>query len=170
MLEINCNLSSALSQLDNVCENMRKALRPAVYQAADLIYQEAKTRAPMSAKAHNFYGRSGRKYTFQPGSLKKSIYIKHANDKSTYGQQETYVISWRKNSSALGYVPYAAMVNFGVTRQTKRVKRQTLGQQVEYGTVRIPPNPFVRTAYDTKKAQAEQLIIDAIKQAVAQND
>lgn len=156
MLEINCNLSSALSQLDNVCENMRKALRPAVYQAADLIYQEAKMRAPMSEKAHDFYSRRGRngevgrKYTFQPGSLKKSIYVKYANDKSAYGQQETYVISWRKKSSTLGYVPYAHMV--------------------EYGTVRIPPNPFVRKAYDTKKAQAEQLIIDAIKQAVAQND
>lgn len=154
MISIHCDLSAAFAQLENIQTAVADNLRPAVYRAARMVYLEAQSRAPVSEQGHWFYskrkkdGTAGRKYWFESGSLKKSIYIKHADDKSTKGQRETYVISWRKNSSALGYVPYAHMV--------------------EYGTVHIPPNPFVRPAYDAKKAQAEQLIIDTIKKAVAQ--
>lgn len=154
MLSIKCDLSAAFGQLENIENEVQEALRPAVYRAARMVYLEAQNRAPVSEQGHWFYskrkkdGSAGRKYWFESGSLKKSIYIKHADDKSMPGLRETYVISWRKNSSALGYVPYAHMV--------------------EYGTVHIPPNPFVRPAYDAKKAQAEQLIIDTIKKAVAQ--
>lgn len=154
MLSIKCDFSAAFRQLENIENTVQEALRPAVYRAARMVYLEAQNRAPVSEQGHWFYskrkkdGSSGQKYWFESGSLKKSIYIKHADDKSTQGQRETYVISWRKNSSALGYVPYAHMV--------------------EYGTVHIPPDPFVRPAYDAKKAQAEQLIIDTIKKAVAQ--
>lgn len=154
MLSIQCDLSAALAQLHGIQERVGDALRPAVYRAARMVYLEAQNRAPVSEQGHWFYskrkkdGSAGRKYWFESGSLKKSIYIKHADDKSMPGLRETYVISWRKNSSALGYVPYAHMV--------------------EYGTVRVPPNPFVRPAYDAKKVQAEQLIIDTIKKAVAQ--
>lgn len=154
MISIHCDLSAAFAQLENIQTAVADNLRPAVYRAARMVYLEAQSRAPVSEQGHWFYskrkkdGTAGRKYWFESGSLKKSIYIKHADDKSMQGQRETYVISWRKNSSALGYVPYAHMV--------------------EYGTVHIPPNPFVRPAYDAKKAQAEQLIIDTIKKAVAQ--
>lgn len=154
MMSIQCDLSAAFRQLENIENAVQEALRPAVYRAARMVYLEAQNRAPVSEQGHWFYskrkkdGTAGRKYWFESGSLKKSIYIKHADDKSMQGLRETYVISWRKNSSALGYVPYAHMV--------------------EYGTVRVPPNPFVRPAYDAKKVQAEQLIIDTIKKAVAQ--
>ncbi|ULJ64182.1 HK97 gp10 family phage protein [Wielerella bovis] len=156
MISIDCNLSTAFSQLDGIQERVSEALRPAVYRAARMVYLEAQNRAPVSEQGHWFYSRrkkdgtAGKKYWFASGSLKKSIYIKHADDKSVQGLRETYVIAWRKNSSALGYVPYAHMV--------------------EYGTARTAPAPFVRPAYDAKKKQAEQLIIDVIQRAVAQND
>ena len=152
MLSIKCDLSPALEQLHGIQERVGEALRPAVFQAARMVYLEAQERAPISEQGHWFYSRRkrdgtvGRKYWFESGSLKKSIYIKHADDVSVPGERETYVISWRKRSSQLGYVPYAHMV--------------------EYGTVHIPPAPFVRPAYDAKRAQAEQLIIDAIRKAV----
>lgn len=168
MLSIKCDLSAALGQLENIENAVQEALRPAVYRAARMVYLEAQNLAPKSKrKQHQFYSRdltsggeevqikrgdrAGKivsRYVYSSGDLRKSIYIKHADDKSMPGLRETYVISWRKNSSALGYVPYAHMV--------------------EYGTVRVPPNPFVRPAYDAKKVQAEQLIIDTIKKAVAQ--
>lgn len=156
MLSVKCDLSAAFAQLDKLSETVEQNLRPAVYRAARMVYLEAQNRAPVSEQGHWFYSRrkkdgsAGQKYYFVSGSLKKSIYIKHADDKSVQGQRETYVISWRKNSSALGYVPYAHMV--------------------EYGTVHTPPNPFVRPAYDAKKAQAEQMIIDIIRKAIAAND
>lgn len=157
MLTFNVDLSPAFEQLQGMQERASEALRPAVFQAAEMVYLEAQIRAPVSkTQGHWFYSRRnkdgtvGYKYWFESGSLKKSIYIKHADDVSIQGERETYVISWRKRSSLLGSVPYAHMV--------------------EYGTVYHAPNPFVRPAYEAKKAQAEQLIIDTIKRAVAQND
>ena len=156
MLSIDCDLSAAFAQLDTLQDKVSEALRPAVYRAARMVYFEAQNRAPMSEQGHWFYSRRkrdgtvGRKYYFVSGSLRQSIYIKHAEDVSQHGEREEYVISWRKRSSQIGYVPYAHMV--------------------EYGTVHIPPAPFIRPAFDAKKAQAEQLIIDTIRKAVAQSD
>lgn len=153
MLKIDLDLSPAFEQLERIESAVAESLRPAVHRATRMIYLEAQSRAPVSEQGHWFYSRRkkdgmvGQKYYFVPGSLKKSIYIKHAADESIQGQRETYVVSWRKNASALGYVPYAHMV--------------------EYGTVNMPPFPFIRPAYDAKKAQAEQLIIDTIRKAVA---
>lgn len=37
---------------------------------------------------------------------------------------------------------------------------------LEYGTSKMAPKPFMRPAYDSKKAQAEQITIDEIKKII----
>ena len=41
---------------------------------------------------------------------------------------------------------------------------------VEYGTVRTPAQPFLRPAFDAMRKQAEQLIIERIKEAARGKD
>lgn len=147
---LHVDLSSALTQISNIQKRVSKVVRPATLKGAMLIRQEVERRAPQSEKAHWFYSRSrdgmiGKKYLFQSGSLKKSIYIKYIDEQSHDGQKVQYQISWRKQSSQLGYVPYAHMV--------------------EYGTATQPAHPFLRPAYDVTHRQAEQIIIDIIKKA-----
>lgn len=149
MLTIHADLSPALEQLENMGTRAGKTIRKAAFEGTDLIYWTAVAFAPISKKPHWFYGSTGQRYLFEPGSLIDSLYIKHIEEVSEKGVREVYQVSWRKRSSELGYVPYAHMV--------------------EYGTVRTPPAPFVRPAYDMAKTQAESLIIDIIMKAVNQN-
>ena len=156
MLELDVDLAAALGQLDGLAERVGQELRPATLAGAMLVRREAEERAPRSEAAHWFYSRrnkdgtTGRKYLFEPGSLKKAIYIRHIDENSLNGQREEYKIGWRKNPSNKGYVPYAHMV--------------------EYGTVRTPAQPFLRPAFDAMRQQAEQLIIERIKEAARGKD
>ena len=150
-MKIEADLSAALAQLDGIDERVAESVRPATLAGAMLVRREVEERAPRSEKAHWFYGKRrkngtpGNKYLFEPGSLKKAIYIKFLDEKSQVGQSAAYKIGWRENSSSIGYVPYSHMV--------------------EFGTARAPAHPFLRPAFDAKKSQAEQLIIDKIKEA-----
>lgn len=148
---VHVDLSGALTQLGDIKKRVSEAVRPATLKGAMLIRQEVERRAPQSEKAHWFYSRRlrngtvGKKYLFQSGSLKKSIYIKYIDEHSHIGEKAQYQISWRKQSSQLGYVPYAHMV--------------------EYGTATQPAHPFLRPAYDVTRKQAEQIIVDTIMKA-----
>ena len=156
MLKLDVDLSGALAELDGVAERVGQALRPATLAGAMLVRREAEIRAPKSEAAHWFYSRRskdgtpGRRYLFEPGSLKKAIYIRHIDENSLNGQREEYKIGWRKNPSNKGYVPYAHMV--------------------EFGTVRTPAQPFLRPAFDATRKQAEQLIVERIKEAARGTD
>lgn len=81
---------------------------------ARVLYDEARTFAPMSEKAHYFYGRSSRKtgvkYLFQPGNLREAIYRKFSPEKSG-PTLKTYRISWNHIKA-----PYGHMVEFGTSR------------------------------------------------------
>lgn len=152
MISLSVDLSSALAQLQGMGERAADAVREAAFKGTKLVFDEAYRRAPQSEKAHWFYSRrhkdgtAGAKYLFQPGSLKKSIYIKHLDELQIQGERETYQISWRKRASDKGYVPYAHMV--------------------EYGTVRTLPAPFVRPAFDAKKDEAQALMLETVMRAV----
>lgn len=152
MLKLDVDLDAAFAELDDISDKAGGAVKRAVFRGAWVIRLEAEARAPMSEKAHWFYSRRrkdgtpGQRYLFQPGSLKKSIYIKHLEEASVAGVRESYKIGWRENSSNKGYVPYAHMV--------------------EFGTVRTPAFPFIRPAYDAKRKQAESLVVETIRKAV----
>ncbi|MYM25779.1 hypothetical protein GTP46_24430 [Duganella sp. FT135W] len=80
---------------------------------AKVIYDEARIFAPVSEKAHVFYGRSsvrtGVKYTFQPGTLKAAIYRVYSKDRSDLNRK-TYHVGWNHQKA-----PYGFMVEFGTS-------------------------------------------------------
>lgn len=91
---------------------------------AFVIYEDARSRAPVSAAPHYFYGRQSKKtgvrYLIQPGTLKASIYRVFSPERST-PTFKLYRISWNHTKA-----PHGAMV--------------------EFGTSRAPAHPFLRPA------------------------
>lgn len=89
-----------------------------------VIYEDARSRVPVSTKAHYFYGRNSKKtgvrYLIQPGTLKAAIYRVFSPERST-PTHKLYRISWNHTKA-----PHGAMV--------------------EFGTSRAPAHPFMRPA------------------------
>ncbi|NRR28889.1 hypothetical protein HSX11_01705 [Oxalobacteraceae bacterium] len=80
---------------------------------AKVVYDEARFYAPISEKAHVFYGRNsvrtGVKYTFQPGNLKSAIYRTYSPELSN-ANHKVYRVSWNHRKA-----PYGHMVEFGTS-------------------------------------------------------
>jgi HK97 gp10 family phage protein len=117
--------------LDKIASEAGK-VRPAAQAGAQVLYEEARARVPVSAKGHWFHGTSfrktGQKYWFDAGSLRASIYQVYSEDNSSE-QRAEYHVSWNRLKA-----PYAWMV--------------------EYGTSRAGARPFLRPAYDAKVKEA----------------
>lgn len=164
MISLNVDLSPALAQLQGMGERAADAVREAAFKGTKLVFDEAYRRAPRSRESHWFYsiasggdmphlftkgqfaGERGSKYLFQPGDLRKSLYIKHIEEEQIRGVREVYQVSFRRVYSEIGYVPYAHMI--------------------EYGTVLRPASPFVRPAFDAKKDEARALMLETVMRAV----
>lgn len=153
MLSIQVDFSDLEEQLDGIKERTGHALRYAVYEGAKIIREEAERRAPMSKKTHIFRTGhkdaethkmkwDGHKYLYNPGDLKRSIYIAFAKDHSIDNTIINYDISFRKNT-AYGVqgqsVPYAYW--------------QELGRALEYGGAKRPAHPFLRPAFDARREE-----------------
>lgn len=91
---------------------------------ANVIYERVKANAPISEKAHFFKGKNQTYGPYTPGSLQRAIYRAYAKERSSDVRQ-IYVVRWRTQKPPIG-VPYGFMV--------------------EYGTSKIPANPFMRRA------------------------
>lgn len=111
-----------LSGLEQVRANLRKfgsaiqnevAIEGAAAMAR-VIQTEAQINAPSSEKEHWFYGtqfrKTGKKYLFQPGNLRRSIYRVYSPEKSGLTVQ-VYRVSWNHLKA-----PYGYMVEFGTSR------------------------------------------------------
>lgn len=122
-----------------------KALFSAAATMASVLAAEARINAPQSSQEHYFYGSSykktGQKYLFQPGNLRKSIYWAFSSDKSTV-YRKTYRVSWNRTK-----VPY--------------------GYMVEFGTSRAPAHPFLRPAF-SKIDEAISQGKERMKQRIAE--
>jgi hypothetical protein len=84
-----------------------------VASMALVIYEDARSRVRVSAKAHYFYGRSSKKngtrYLIQPGTLKGAIYRVYSPEKSG-PNLKLYRVSWNHTKA-----PHGAMVEFGTS-------------------------------------------------------
>ncbi|MGV7210499.1 HK97-gp10 family putative phage morphogenesis protein [Oxalobacteraceae bacterium A2-2] len=91
---------------------------------AKVMQTEAQHLAPSSTKEHWFYGtqfkKTGKKYLFQPGNLRRAIYRVYSREKSSLTVQ-TYRVSWNHTKAPYGYM-------------------------VEFGTARAAAHPFMRPA------------------------
>jgi HK97 gp10 family phage protein len=105
-------MDSLMSQLNEFADFIKEEVAmEGVAAMAEVIYTEARLRAPISEHMHLFYGRdsvrTGVVYLFQPGSLRRAIYRKFSKERST-DTVKTYRISWNAKKA-----PYGHMVEFG---------------------------------------------------------
>lgn len=166
MLKVDVDLSGALDRLASAKEAAGKTVRYAVAKAAWMVRLEVEDRAARSEEAHWFYstasggvphvfsrgknkGKLGSKYLFRPGDLKKSIYMAEVKEESVPLEKAVYRVSFRKVSTSNGYVPYA--------------------RWLEFGTVRMEKQPFLRPAFDAKRHQAEQMIVRIMERSIYGN-
>ena len=136
-------LAKALRELpDRVAKN---GLRVSVYAGAKVIRDEARMRAP---KAAEVLGPNQP----PPGTLKRSVIMKHVRELSGGGRQTFYVL-----------------VRHG-KKYRNQGKRGNLSQDawywrfVEFGTRKMAARPFLRPALESRRRQA----VDAIKQRLTQ--
>lgn len=118
--------------LDAIADGAAAQIRPAAQAGAQVLYDEVLTRVPVSARGHWFHGTSfrstGKKYWFDAGALRRSIYQVYSKDRSS-ADYATYHVSWNAAKA-----PYAFMV--------------------EYGTARAAARPFLRPAFDARVRDA----------------
>ena len=121
-------------QLDALEKKLQAAARPAAQAAAQVLYDEVRLNSTrggefphMSKKPHGY---KGNPTAFSPGNLKAAIYQVYSKTNSVDGKQ-TYQISYNH-------------------------KKAFYGRFLEFGTVKMAAKPFIRPAYDTKKAAALQ--------------
>jgi HK97 gp10 family phage protein len=109
-------------------------IRNGAQAAAQVFYDEAKARVPVSTNGpHWFYGTSfkltGKRYGPYPeGHLKKWIYQVYAKDHSSESHA-VYHISWNHSEAPYGFM-------------------------VEFGTSRASPTPFLRPSWESGKGGA----------------
>ena len=139
MITTKTDLAGAFAKLARLASTTKRATRPAAQAAAQVFYEEVKARAPIGAKVHST---KGKKLTFQPGNLRDSIYQAHMSEDSRDGVN-LYRVSWNK-------------------------KKAFYGKFVEHGTSRMAAQPFLRPAYDAKKAEAAAIARAVLHQVVRQ--
>ncbi len=140
-------LSDALRQLpDRIARN---ALRQSVAAGAAVIRKDAQSRAPVASKPLPAA-------TPPPGTLKRSILIRHAKELSSLVSQ-TYVVGVRHGKKYRG-----------------QGKKGNLSQDayywrwVEFGTVKMRAQPFLRPAFEANKQLAVQVIAEYLAKRIPQ--
>ena len=140
-------LSAALKELPN--RIARNALRQSVARGAVVIRDEAKARAPVSTTPPA----PGDPL---PGTLKRSIVIKHDKDRSSLTSQ-TYVVAVRHGKKYR---------NQG--KKGNRSQDAYYWRWVEFGTVKMAARPFMRPAFEAQKEAAVQEIARVLAERIAQ--
>lgn len=130
-VSVSFDFSDLAAHLDDIAAVAEKSVREAAQAGAEHLYYEVRLRAPVSEKEHYFAG-TNKRYLFQPGTLRNSIYQVFSKDNSGKGHAE-YHIAWNHKECPYGFM-------------------------VEFGTSRAPAHPFLRPAYDSAKGEATQIV------------
>lgn len=138
MIDVKTELSGdLLASIDKFEQAVKtNILRNGTQAAAQVFYDEAKARCPVSPKGHWFYG-THQKYWFEAGTLRDSIYQVYAKD-SSGDDKQTYDVSWNHSKAPYGFM-------------------------VEYGTSSAPAHSFMRPAYDAGKGSAGDAAIERMQ-------
>ena len=127
----------------------RNGLRAAVYAGAKVIRDEAKLHAPVAT------GNLGPNQP-PPGTLKRSVIMKQIPELSG-AQKQTFFVTVRHGK-----------------KYRKQGKKGNLSQDawywrfVEFGTVKMSAQPFLRPAFDMRKNDALQAIKTRLAQRIEQ--
>lgn len=109
-MKIKMNVEAFKAQLRATVEELNKATRPAAQAGAQIIYDRAKSLAPVSLKPHMFHGQYKVYGPYSPGTLRDSIYQAFSKDNS-FRDVSTYHISWNAEKA-----PYGGMVEVGTSK------------------------------------------------------
>lgn len=110
--------------LDGITEAAEDFVRPAAQAGIQVLYDEVLLRVPVATKIKT--KKSGR--VIAPGALKASIYQ-----------------AFSKDNSGKGFATYHSSWNY---------RKAPHGHLVEFGTSRMPAQPFLRPAYDAAADRA----------------
>jgi len=128
--KIDVNLAGLRARLGGVVDAAEASVRPAAQAGAQVFYDRVLQLVPSSRKGHWFHGTSfkinGKKYWFDAGTLRRSIYQVYSKDHSGPGRA-TYHVAWNHQKAPYGFM-------------------------VEFGTRKAPAHPFIRPA----RAQAKR--------------
>lgn len=147
---VRADFSAALAALDQIETRAKAAARPAAQAGAQLLYEEAKARAPVAAAAHVL--KSGR--VIPPGALKASIYQVYSKSNSSEADgRATYHVSYNAKKA-----PHGALVEFGHVQ----TRVAYLGKDGRWYTSKAPlaaprhvaARPYLRPAYDAVHQRA----------------
>lgn len=134
------------SALDQIGKDAGNHVRASAQAGAEVLYREAVLMCPESEDSHYFYGKnskkSGVKYLFTPGNLKRSLYQVYSEDNSKEGKRATYHVAWNHRKAPYGFM-------------------------VEFGTSRAPAHPFLRPAYHNAKQLALDVSYDVFTSRMA---
>lgn len=154
--------------MKDVIDANRDAAQPSALAGAKVLHTSTVELTPQSQKGHWFSGYNyrthvnakgkvvqgtGKRYWFNPGNLRKSIYMVLSKDNTGQGYA-TYHISWN-----YGKAPYAYMVHNGhVARRSRKGDQGGRSNdpiaQIHNGTSKVAAIPFVTMAYDRSAGNA----------------
>lgn len=124
----------------------RRVLAKAVSNGAALVRDEMRTLAPL------YTGPVSTGHP-PPGTLKKAVFMSHSR------------------TSHLGYEAFVVGVRHGKQRQHVGKGDKNMDAYyfrfVEFGTVKMPARPFMRPAFDHKKAAALEAIKTGLAEGIA---
>lgn len=140
-MSITINLEAFKQAVASEKEKISHATRAGAQAAAQVIYEGAKMRVPVSSRPHMFHGSHGVYGPYSPGALRDAIYQVYSKDNSG-AHVATYHIAWNHQK-----VPYGFMV--------------------ELGTSRSPARPFLLPAIIEGRAAAERAMRAKFAEKVA---
>lgn len=165
-VEIDADFSDAIARFDSLPEAVGEKLRWAAFQGVSLLREEIKIQAPRHHKRHYFYSKgsrnadgSKRRYDFEPGDLRRSVFAFYDKSDSVDGRRAVYQVGWRDREGSRGRyeggslkaVPYGYMVHNGVRRKNGKS---------------IAPRPFLSRALKIQGARMEAVMLEAVLEVV----
>lgn len=165
-VEIDADFSDAIARFDSLPEAVGEKLRWAAFKGVELLRDEVKIQAPRSHKRHYFYSKgsrnadgSKRRYTFEPGDLRGSVFAFYDKSESVDGRRAVYQVGWRAREGSSSHyggdslkaVPYGYMVHNGVKRENGKS---------------IAARPFVSIALQVQEEKMEVAMLNAVLEVV----
>lgn len=140
MLRFDWDQSGIDAELDELLEAAESAVRPAAQAGAQVFYEEVLLRVPVREEPKTVKGK-----TYQPGTLKASIYQAFSADNSD-PKRAAYHISWNAKKA-----PHGHLIENG--HWTKKVGK--------YGPLRarrVPAQSFIRSSYEAVNQRASEAV------------
>lgn len=148
MLQASFNLGALEAKLDALGDKAQKAARLGARLGSKMYYEAVLATVPVSHdlpnNGHRFHGTAfksrGKKYWFESGSLKNSVYQVYAKEATP--KHPEYQVAWNHRK-----VPYGFMVTYGTKTPTK-------------------PNKFISRARTTVQARVEAAMKAEFKRVI----